>query len=311
MKSPCAAGSEENKGDRGRLCHVATCTTNTKTEDLDVLTTGDNCCGTSSTDLVPLEGSQRTPAVDAVEDAEKPHVNGTEKTKEVRHTHQKEADGKVDNTLNETVVEESELGGDKRYVKLTKNHDNTGHHCENSKKEESPAHVLIAQVTVRVEEIILIHVDENVELARRIILTILFVDGPAEPMLGQSEVIHVEVLLAISSKSRLQAIGENIIVIISLKNCNIILGGPLKKKIILRTDPDLMAAEALAVSESNPTDIPSVPLEEWYSKETASISSDSHDTKNGKDDTTENASDEENLAEDDLASAPDFFSFHD
>jgi len=121
----------------------------------------------------------------------------------------------------------------------------------------------------------------------------------------------VEILFTISSKTRLQSIGKNSILLISLKNGNIILGSPLKKKIILRANPDFVAAEALAVSESDSADIPSVPPEECGSKEIASISSDGDDAKNDHDDTTDDASDKEDLAEEDLASAPDFFSFHD
>jgi len=162
---------------------------------LDVLATGNNGCGTTSTNLVPLESGDCLPSEDAVQDTNDPEVNGNEETEQVAHAHQQESDGEVDETLDKAVVEESELGGDQRHVKLTKNHHNTEGNCDCGKDEEREAEVLVAEDTVSVEGSADVHVDPA--LVRRAAIAVdAIVMAHAVVVGGDGEVVESDHLRA-------------------------------------------------------------------------------------------------------------------
>jgi len=232
---------------------------------LNVLATSDDGLGATSADLAPLEGSDRTPAVDAVEDADNPHDDGDEQAQDVRHAHDEEADGDVDEALHEAVVEEGELGGHKRHVQLAENHDHTKGDHQRGKNEEGPAHVLVAEEAVRVEDGALVHTDGEMEAGTRVACPV--VGGHAEVVVGDGEIVKRKLLVTTSYIASSETTSQIMNVVgISLKYAGGTAGVPLESENLVRTSPEIGAGECLIITISHRANICGIPLEEGGSE---------------------------------------------
>jgi len=277
---------------------------------LDVLATSNNGCGTTLTNLVPLEGCKSPPAIDAVKDTNDPQHNGREETEQVGKTHAREAIGDVDETLHEAVVEESELGNDQRNVKLTKDHDNTESNADSCEGEDGETMVLVSENIVGTEEGGSVHVELALIGGRALAVnTIRMAD--AVVMCINGEVITRNVLRTsgglLSPETSLE--GKIFGITFLDKLCS--LSSPLEPNDLVRTNPELVAAETLSVRESDLAVICYVPPHDGLSEKVIGISSDGHDTKNREQSTSNDASDHKHLCIDELAGAINFLSVHD
>jgi len=197
---------------------------------------------------VPLECGDRTPSVDAVENTDDPHDHGNEQTKNVGHTHDEEANSNVDEALDETVVEEGELGGDERHVELTEDHDDTESDSEAGKDEEGPAVVLVAEDAVAVEDVAPVHVKSEVVVG--IAAAVVAIVGLAEVVLDNGKVVKSESHSSLGLSSGPQTTFEiGIEVRGSFKDCHRSVGVPLKADKLVRTSPERSTAEGLVLLE--------------------------------------------------------------
>jgi len=269
---------------------------------LDVLTTSDNSGGTALANLLPVEGGDGPPAHDAVDNAEDPQDDGSEETKEVAETHHWEAPGDVDQTLDEAVVEEGELGHNQGDVQLTENHDDTESNADTREDEDGEAVVLVAEITVGAEKAAGVHVDPAlIRGAAHAVDAIIVVDTEVVNING--EVLHGHELRASGSLLGPETSLEGLVLGIALHHKLGLLGGPLEADAVEGTSPDIVRAETLSIREGNSVSIPNEPPYHGAREKAISITRNADDAKNSEKGAGKNASDHNNLPQDEFASA--------
>jgi len=134
--------------------------------------------------------------------------------------------------------------------------------------------------------------------------------GHAEIVITNGEVVEGEGDLASPCAVGPNTSGKPNVLSIGLNDHLVILSSPLEVKVINRPLPECSIGEGLIISKSDLADISVDIADEWISKDVVGISSDGNNTKDAKQGTHDDGINEEQLAEDDLASATNFLIFH-
>jgi len=281
------------------------------TSTLDVLAAGNNGGGTTSANLVPLEGCQRPPAIDTVQDTDNPHEYCHKQAKQVGHAHHKEANSNVDDALHEAVVEEGELGGDQRHVELTEDHDDAKGNREAGDYEEGEAEVLVTQNTVGVEGCANIHFNLTTILRFRmardtVVARHAIVVGHDRPVFKRDFRFASDKIFSAETR-----ITERKVVAVCFNNANRVrIPFPFENEKLMLTSPSPSRAQALCVAEFDRMIISLVPPDELGREEIARIASNGHNAKDGKKNTCSDSCDKNNLGKDEFAGALNFPFFH-